>query len=361
MQWDIFCTVVDNYGDAGVCWRLARHLVHHAQRVRLWIDDLDLLHRLSPEGFGRVQVYPWPEAPSDYTAPADVVIEAFGCALPPLVLEALGNTLHSCTPPPVWLNLEYLSAEWDSERNHRLPSPVMSGPAKGLTKYFFYPGFTARTGGLLGKSAQEAPVRLDDRTAWRARFDPDAIDASAGETWVSLFCYEPAALAQLLDALGRQPQPVRIWVTAGRSSAALEQLQAVSTTDAMRTWPRISKLPFVSQDDYDRLLRMCDLNFVRGEDSLVRAIWATHPFVWQPYPQEDGLHLKKLQAFLDLADVSPLVRQTHRWWNSDQRDTAAPPIDKLLQDGFAADLCARLSQQAELALQLIGFASEKYG
>ncbi|HET9045379.1 MAG TPA: elongation factor P maturation arginine rhamnosyltransferase EarP, partial [Casimicrobiaceae bacterium] len=40
-RWDVFCKVVDNFGDAGVCWRLARQLVaEHDLAVTLWIDVL---------------------------------------------------------------------------------------------------------------------------------------------------------------------------------------------------------------------------------------------------------------------------------------------------------------------------------
>ncbi|NWD52933.1 elongation factor P maturation arginine rhamnosyltransferase EarP, partial [Pseudomonas gingeri] len=49
-NWDIFCTVVDNYGDIGVTWRLARQLVaEHGLAVRLWVDDLRAFERLCPE------------------------------------------------------------------------------------------------------------------------------------------------------------------------------------------------------------------------------------------------------------------------------------------------------------------------
>ena len=47
LSWDIFCTVVDNYGDIGVCWRLARQLAaEHGFAVRLWVDDLASFARL---------------------------------------------------------------------------------------------------------------------------------------------------------------------------------------------------------------------------------------------------------------------------------------------------------------------------
>ena len=47
------------------------------------------------------------------------------------------------------------------------------------------------------------------------------------------------------------------------------------------------------------LLANCDLNFVRGEDSLVRAIYSGKPFIWQPYIQGNDAHLEKLNAFIN--------------------------------------------------------------
>ena len=109
---DIFCTVVDNYGDAAVCWRLARQLAtEHGWKIRLWIDDPAPLAQLAPDyGNGPVSVRlwpnPWPTAGLADDA-ADVVIEAFACELPPAYVEAMAARSR----PPVWLNLEYLSAE----------------------------------------------------------------------------------------------------------------------------------------------------------------------------------------------------------------------------------------------------------
>lgn len=49
VTWDIFCSVVDNYGDIGVTWRLARQLAaEHDLDVRLWVDDLAAFVRVCP-------------------------------------------------------------------------------------------------------------------------------------------------------------------------------------------------------------------------------------------------------------------------------------------------------------------------
>ena len=85
-----------------------------------------------------------------------------------------------------------------------------------------------------------------------------------------------------------------------------------------RTW--------LQQPDFDHLLWAGDLNFVRGEDSLVRALWAGAPFVWQIYPQDDGAHHVKLEAFLDWLGAPPSLRQFHRSWNG-FGSAALPALD----------------------------------
>ena len=152
---DIFCNVIDNYGDIGVSWRLARQLANeYGLTVRLWVDDLASLARLCPEADDTlaqqlcrgVEVRHWGEDFSVVRA-ADLVIEAFGCRLPQAYLDAMAAQ-HT-----VWVNLEYLSAEDWVAGCHKLPSP-----RPPLTRYFFFPGFTRETGGLLleSRSAGEA-------------------------------------------------------------------------------------------------------------------------------------------------------------------------------------------------------------
>ena len=49
-RWEIFCQVVDNFGDIGVCWRLAADLVSRGYgSVRLWVDDWAALRRINPD------------------------------------------------------------------------------------------------------------------------------------------------------------------------------------------------------------------------------------------------------------------------------------------------------------------------
>ena len=170
-KWEIFCQVVDNFGDIGVCWRLARDLARREQgAVRLWVDDWAVLARICPAAAGvdpamggtvdGVEVRQWTPA-FVASVPGEIVIEAFACELPPAQLEAMAAQAVA----PVWINLEYLRAEPYVERMHGLPSPVQQGPAARRTKWFFYPGFTARTGGLLREHDLATRQAGFDRTA----------------------------------------------------------------------------------------------------------------------------------------------------------------------------------------------------
>lgn len=297
---DIFCAVVDNYGDAAVCWRLANQLAaEHGWRVRLWIDDLAPLRQLAPDyAASPVAVHPWQQPwPASWPAEdtAEVVIEAFACELPVAYVEAMAASARL----PVWLNLEYLSAEAWVANCHGLPSPH---PRLPLVKHFYFPGFEAGTGGLLREHDYDLRRACFDAAAFRAEFGIPA--RTPDELTISLFSYaNPPALPMLLRAWADSPRPIRV-LRPGSS-------EATRTTGNLTLQP----LPFLPQRRYDELLWACDLNFVRGEDSFVRAQWAARPFIWQIYPQAEDAHLVKLEAFLALHPAGAALRPFWLAWN----------------------------------------------
>jgi uncharacterized repeat protein (TIGR03837 family) len=355
-RWDIFCKVIDNHGDIGVCWRLCADLATRGQQVRLWVDDASALTWMAPQGRAGVEVLPWSFDTLVHlqtTARADVVIEAFGCELAP---EWIAHFAHPEHRPPVWINLEYLSAEAYVERCHGLASPILHGPGLGLTKTFFYPGFTPATGGLLREADLEQRQAAFDRDAWLAQLGIDA----AGQRLISLFCYEPPALGALLEQLIAGPQPTQLLVTAGRAQAAVRALlkQTENTTAPLKLGAlTLHWLNHLSQRDYDHLLWACDLNFVRGEDSLVRAVWAAKPFIWNIYPQTDEAHHAKLDAFLEMLQAPPSLREFHRVWNA----VSSAPLPALELGSWGETAVAarrRLQQQQNLAQQLLQFVGK---
>ena len=305
---DIFCNVIDNYGDIGVCWRLAKQLANeHDLEVRLWVDDLQSYAKLCPEADVRlksqlckgVEVCRWDITFPD-VEPADLVIEAFACKLPQTYIEAMAAE----DGQPVWINLEYLSAEKWVESHHKLPSPH---PTLPLTKYFFFPGFTRKTGGLLIERdlLTRRDAFLGDAVSQQKYWESVGIEVPAAETLkISLFAYENAGLGGLFDVWANGSIRVLCLVPEGRILPQIgryfDDLAPVKGRIYSRGSLQVKVLPFMEQERYDELLWACDVNFVRGEDSFVRALWAGKPVIWQIYPQHDEVHLEKLDAFLDL-------------------------------------------------------------
>jgi uncharacterized repeat protein (TIGR03837 family) len=353
---DLFCAVVDNLGDAAVCWRLARQLAaEHDWAMRLWIDDQEPLALLRPGIDPRlerqivdgVELRHWSQ-PFPNERPADVVIEAFACELPQTFVESMAKRL----PRPVWLNLEYLSAEEWVAGCHGLSSPH---PRLPLVKHFFFPGFEPGTGGLIRESnLAPAPHRN-----------------AGGDLTVSLFCYDNPALPALLDTWSKAKEPLRCLVTEGSPRHQVESwLGTPFPPGAATTQGRLSleALPFLPQTAYDALLADCDLNFVRGEDSFVRAQWAERPFVWQIYPQAHGSHQTKLSAFLTLygqalpAAAHEALLSFWQAWNGIGDPGAAWAAFRSTLPALEAQAtpwAARISRQGNLVENLANFCLER--
>ena len=351
MRWDIFCQIIDNYGDAGICWRLARSLTSlHSQEVRIFCDDLPTLNLLAsgtdPEILRRIDVQPWEASYSNSRHPVvtpDVVIEAFGCELP----ERYLTSLLIAPKKPIIINLEYLSAEPWVIDFHQKASPQ----AHGIPKYFFFPGFQPETGGI-----------LVDPTPNAASVNSTNIPASLSASWelmrpntkrISVFCYPGAPLLRWLEDLGRLGENFDVVLTFGQ----IEQLTL--STGRPITLPNtihLIPIPFVSQDEYDWVLSQSDFNIVRGEDSFIRAQLVGKPFIWHIYPQEDRAHDVKLAAFLDLylEDASQELKHAviaamtwampSEWfksmasWSSHSRAWQTDLLNKQADGGLAARL-----------------------
>ena len=380
LKWDIFCKVVDNFGDIGVCWRLCCDLAARGHSVRLFLDDASALAWMAPSGCANVAVIDCSQGtpPAALATMGDVLVDTFGCefAINLIANESINTPatgINGTKNEVLWLNLEYLTAESFAERSHTLPYTHHAGPAAGWTQRYFYPGFNERTGGLLRETDLFERQAAFDTTAWLNQLSQVnqlgfATHASDDTQFISLFCYEPAALEALIDQLAARQTPTRLLVTAGRATAAVKTLfehkKRLQPAYLLPEQLSISYLPALTQRDYDHLLWACDLNFVRGEDSLVRAIWAAKPFIWQIYPQTDGAHHAKLDAFLRMMDAPASLKAAHLAWNADQADPNGdvdmlrfPVLDLPLWAQSAQNLSAKLQSQPDLTANLVAFVA----
>ena len=374
-SWDIFCAVVDNFGDIGVCWRLARQLAReHGLQVRLWVDDLQAFHQIAPDidpasarqFHAGVEICHWPSS-FPAVSPHQVVVEAFACQLPDNFVQAMA----ALPDKPIWINLEYLSAEDWVAGHHALPSPHPSLP---LVKHFYFPGFGLDTGGLLreqGLLEQRARFQQDGKAQAAFWQELGLPSPRPREKRLSLFAYENAAVSELLACWTGSASPISCIVPASRIlpqlAAALGQATLTPGQHVKRGALEVHVLPFLPQERYDRLLWACDFNFVRGEDSFVRAQWAARPFVWQIYPQADEAHWAKLNAFLAIysTQLAPTaasaLSRLWRGWN--RQAEVAGAWEECLEHATPLGEHARqwahdLGSQPDLATSLVQFCKK---
>lgn len=294
----IFCTVIDNFGDMGVCWRLANMLQRElGWSVVLWTDDETALRALSPDmpllptvwngmvvrhWHAGVLADGWQALPQP-----DVVIEAFACDLPPDVREMMRFR------QPLWLNWEYLSAEDWAEAMHLKPSPQ----GDGTQKYFWLMGFNECSGGLLRENDYA------ERCLKSVQRETFGLPEKRGTEWL-VFGYQNGPWREWLHMWQQSGEEITLYLAGGQVLASLQQQGCVPRDVLGRDGEmfqaanvRLVRLPFVPQESFDALLSLFDGAIVRGEDSFVRAQLGGKPFLWHIYPQEEQAHVDKLHAF----------------------------------------------------------------
>jgi len=350
--WDIFCKVVDNFGDIGVCWRLA-HQLHdeHGLPVRLFVDNLAAaaklltgLRNVAEQTYEGVIIVRWDDA-TGFDGVANVVIETFACGLPP-------DYLAKMRADTVWINVDYLSAESWVPEFHALNGKHQPS---NLTRHFYFPGFNEATGGLLREQNLIAKRNDFQRSNQQQQdfWQRLQVNHDADSLKVSLFSYANAPVEAFLQALVEGEQRTIVCMPLNsHSPTSLLGNDDVAVGDCTQAGNvTLYILPFLNQADYDALLWASDINFVRGEDSWVRAIWAGKPFVWQPYWQEDDAHLLKLNAFLQTFYTHPALGGTltklHEAWSTEHFH------DALWQDYSQqlSDIALHTQQQSELLIQ----------
>jgi uncharacterized repeat protein (TIGR03837 family) len=387
MRADIFCRVIDHFGDIGVTWRLVRQLQReHDWRIRLWVDDLDSFQRLEPriscvatQNIEGIEIIHWPHS-TDFT-PAPIVIATFSCDLPDPYVENLRAQRNqpSARQESQWINLEYLSAENWVEGCHGRPSLR----ADGLSSHFFFPGFTNQTGGLLRESAliAQRDTWQRDRATQRAFLENLGLSQAAiaalfpfmgahsAARLVNLFCYNNAPVTALIEVLRADSRQTVLLIPEGIHP---------QYTSGQQGQLFIERVPFLPQTEYDKVLWIADLNFVRGEDSIVRGIWAGKPLIWQIYPQTENTHLVKLRAWFAQTGFPEDICSVMMHWNPESDQTHSAATDDCAAFGLALQrqlepenfhawqqhahrFCTSQTAQTDLATTLTRFCLNKQG
>jgi uncharacterized repeat protein (TIGR03837 family) len=239
-----------------------------------------------------------------------------------------------------------------------------------MIKHFFFPGFTPMTGGLLrekGLLMQRDVLQHNLAELWCQLDLPLPISS---ETTISLFCYDSAPISNLLDAWAASTTAIRCLLPEGKAlgqAANWAGRTGLAVGDSVQRGNLLLQIiPFLPQEHYDLLLWACDCNFVRGEDSFVRAQWAARPFIWQIYPQQENVHQIKLDAFLyrycqGLTEeaVAALCTFHHNWNSGGCLDWDDFWQHHAELQSHAAAWAGQLAQLIDLASNLVSFCKNK--
>lgn len=279
---DIFCQVIDNYGDVGVTYRLAREFkrVYPNKKLRFVINQTEELNLIRKSEDIEIILY---KDISKIENSADLIIESFGCEIPKEYMDkALKNS-------KLIINLEYFSAEKWVDDFH-LQESFLGG---NLKKNFFIPGLSEKSGGiLLDNEFLERKKKVEaNKEYYLEKFGIKEKYDLIG----SVFSYEKN-FDSLIEELKKLDKKVILLILSEKT-----QKNFIKYFDNGNNYDKIKfvKLPFFTYDKYEELLALCDFNLVRGEDSFVRALLLGKPFLWHIYPQDENTHIKKLESFLE--------------------------------------------------------------
>ena len=279
---DIFCEVIDNYGDVGVAYRLAREFkrIYSNKQLRFIInktEELDLIKKAED-----ITIIAYKNIDKIET-PADLIIETFACNIPETYMNKALKTSK------LIINLEYFSSEnWVDD--FHLQESFLGG---NLKKYFFIPGLSEKSGGIiLDKEFLDRKNKVqENREYYLKQFNIN----ENYDLIISVFSYEKN-FDNFLKTLQKLDKKVLLLLLSEKT-----QKNFIKYFDNNNYYDKIKavKLPFFTYDKYEELLALCDINLVRGEDSFVRALLLAKPFLWHIYPQDENAHIIKLESFLE--------------------------------------------------------------
>ncbi|AFZ83189.1 elongation factor P maturation arginine rhamnosyltransferase EarP [Candidatus Kinetoplastidibacterium crithidiae] len=366
MKIDIFCKIIDNYGDIGFSWRLANDLANNYDCiVRLIVDNLTTFSSINSkinsnsnyQIIDNIQILNWNSDDVLKIKPAELIIETFNCNIPDEYIQKITENI-SC-----WLNIEYLTAEPWIENCHLLPSKI----SKNSNKFFFFPGFNNKTGGLILE-----PNLIKERNIFQKSLasqlfflktlgiDANLLEKRSSKFFCYMFCYNTTPIVDIIK--GFEKLNKEIVVLANLGNPILKFAKYYNNKKV-----KIIEIPFIDQNDFDKLLWCMDINFVRGEDSFIRAIWSGRPMIWNIYQQEDNAHINKLDCWVDVYNPPSYVKKLIYSWNKNNSNL----LIKSIQESFsgpnwikwqkhAKNWSDNQSQQSSLSYRLLKFCTKYF-
>ena len=302
---DIFCEIIDNFGDIGVVYRISKELkkIFQNVRIRIVLNRLEEFKAINKkvkdvdyqEIDGLICVTEkYVKENMESFGVSDVFIEAFGCNVPEEYVKTAKENSK------LWINLEYLSGEKWIEDFHLCESLIDS---KTLKKIFFMPGFSEKSGGVIIDSGflERMKFGKENRDEVLKKYfkDFDLKDKFIG----TVFSYEKN-FENLLETLKNYEKETVLLLMGEKTQKSFSEILKKNLTEDYGNIVKYGKITmiysdFFSQEEYEEIISASDFNFTRGEDSFVRGIILGKPFMWHIYLQEEKAHMDKIKAFTE--------------------------------------------------------------
>ena len=302
---DIFCEIIDNFGDIGVVYRISKELkkIFQNVRIRMVLNRLEEFKAINKKvkdiDFQEIDglicvTEKYVKENAETFGTADVFIEAFGCNVPEEYIKRAKENSK------LWINLEYLSGEKWVEDFHLCESLIDS---KTLKKIFFMPGFSEKSGGVIIDSGflERMKFGKENRDEVFKKYfkDFDLKDKFIG----TVFSYEKN-FENLLETLKNYEKETVLLLMGEKTQKSFSEILKKNLTEDYGNIVKYGKITmiysdFFSQEEYEEIISASDFNFTRGEDSFVRGIILGKPFMWHIYLQEEKAHMDKIKAFTE--------------------------------------------------------------
>ncbi len=313
-QIDIFCHVVDNFGDIGVVYRFARTMkaFFPKTRIRVFVDDLKTFKAICApinqdkiiqehDNITWIDLTKLDDELVNRLGISELIFETFACEIPPVYMK------RAYYQSRLLINLEHLSAEAWVEGYHEKESLLPEGKLK---KYYFMPGFTENTGGIIPNLfspvvINSARERLEMIKKYLTEQQNAVTVMNEDSIFGSVFTYTRNIERLLKDCFALSKPVILLSFgdkTSGSFRNALKKLNSTTGEAHVTTIQNCSiiEMQFLPQQEYDLLLQLMDFNIVRGEDSLTRAVLAGKPFIWNAYIQDNCYQVVKVEALCSI-------------------------------------------------------------
>ncbi|MDD3144831.1 MAG: elongation factor P maturation arginine rhamnosyltransferase EarP [Candidatus Gracilibacteria bacterium] len=274
MKIDFYVDVVDNFGDLGFALNLAFIMLKNdnSYEITLFSNDEKLFKNMLKKNdmISKIKYHELSEI--GLYEPSSLIFNFFDRKIDFDYLNSFDKNIKL-------INFGYFLLHTGVEKLH-----LTNYSTKNVDITHFIPSLLDLTGGVLINKSDEISSREQyfDLISKKYNLSFPNLD---GKKIVSIFVYKNT-LDKIINHINLSKKDDTFFLIFGHSNLILKNKNAFV-------------MPFLEIDDYGNFLRYCDINFVRGENSLIQSLIFGKPTIWDIYKENNNAHIEKIDDFLN--------------------------------------------------------------